>query len=299
MDHDQLFKEILKQFFHEFMLLFFPEQAEAIDFRRVRFHSLEVFTEYLQGDEKRLDVAVEAPLKSGDAQWVWIHIETELRRRGTQPLRSFRYFAALRLRREEPIFPIVIYLRGPKREIHTETYREETLGLPVLDFHFQAVNLAGLSAWEFLKTGKPLAAALSALMDSRGGSRAALKARGVQAVVKSRLAEAKRLLLLNCLESYLELGRQERHEYDRLLAEPENEEVSEMADTYFTKLHKEGVREGRKEGRVESVLDLARIRFGRVPRTVSRRVKAASDEEELSRIMAEIVAAKSPSDLTQ
>ena len=72
-----------------------------------------------------------------------------------------------------------------------------------------------------------------------------------------------------------------------------------MADTYFTKLHKEGVREGRKEGRVESVLDLARIRFGRVPRTVSRRVKAASDEEELSRIMAEIVAAKSPSDLTQ
>ena len=71
MDHDQLFKEILKRFFHEFMLLFFPEQAEAIDFRRVRFHSLEIFTEYLEGDEKRLDVAVEAPLKSGDAQWVW------------------------------------------------------------------------------------------------------------------------------------------------------------------------------------------------------------------------------------
>ena len=132
-------------------------------------------------------------------------------------------------------------------------------------------------------------------MDSRGGSRAALKARSVQAVVKSRLAEAKRLLLLNCLESYLELGRQERHEYDRLLAEPENEEVSEMADTYFTKLRKEG----RKEGRVESVLSLTRIRFGRVPRIVSQRVKAAEDEDALDRLMAEIVAAESPSDLTQ
>ena len=125
--HDQLFKEIFKLFFHEFMLLFFPEQAKAIDFRRVRFHSLEVFTEYLKGDEKRLDVAVEAPLKSGDAQWVWIHIESELRRRKTQPLRSFRYFAALRLRHEAPILPIVVYLRGPRREIRQESYCEETL----------------------------------------------------------------------------------------------------------------------------------------------------------------------------
>ena len=201
MDHDQLFKEIFQRFFHEFMLLFFPEQAKLIDFRRVRFHSLEVFTEYLKGDEKRLDIAVEAPLKSGDAQWVWIHIETELRRRTTQPRRSFRYFAALRLRRDEPILPIVVYLRGPKREIRAETYREETLGLSILDFHFQTVNLAGLSAWEFVETGRPLAAAMAALMDSQDGDRALLKARCMQAIAKSRVAEAKQILLLHCLDS--------------------------------------------------------------------------------------------------
>ena len=301
MNHDQLFKEILQRFFHEFMLLFFPEQAKAIDFRRVRFHSLEVFTEYLKGDEKRLDVAVEAPLKSGEAQWVWIHIESELRRRKTQPLRSFRYFAALRLRREEPILPIVVYLRGPRREIRTETYREETLGLPVLDFQFQAVNLAGLSAWEFLKTRKPLAAALAALMDSRGESRAVLKARCMAAIAKSRVAEAKRILLLHCLDSYLALAGQEQQEYNALLTESQYVEASQMVTSFLMKARDEALREGREEGREEgrkdSVLDLARIRFGRIPRIVSQRVKAAEDEGELRRLIAEIVAAESPSDL--
>jgi len=66
-----------------------------------------------------------------------------------------------------------------------------------------------------------------------------------------------------------------------------------MADTYFTKLRNEG----RKEGRAQSVLDLSRIRFGRIPRIVSQRVKTAADEDELCRLMAEIAAAKSPSDL--
>jgi len=293
MDHDQLFKGILRQFFREFMLLFFPEEAKAIDFRRVRFHSLEVFTEYLEGDEKRLDVAVEAPLKSGDAHWVWIHIETELRRRKTQPLRSFRYFAALRLRHEEPIFPIVVYLRGPKREIHAETYHEDTFGREVVDFHFQTVNLAGLSAWEFVETGKPLAAALAALMDSRGGSRAELKAQCMQAIANSGVAEAKRILLLYCLDTYLELGQQEEREYDRLLVEPKYKEASQMATSFLTKAHEEG----RREGRADLVLDITRMRFGRVPRVVSRRVKAAVDEDELNRLVAEIVAAESPSDL--
>jgi len=74
-----------------------------------------------------------------------------------------------------------------------------------------------------------------------------------------------------------------------------------MAASFVTKAYdkafKEAFREGRIEGWKETVLGLARIRFGRIPRIVRQRVKAATDEDELSRLMAEIANAKSPSDL--
>ena len=79
-----------------------------------------------------------------------------------------------------------------------------------------------------------------------------------------------------------------------------------MATSFLTKAldegrkegRKEGRREGRREGRAQSVLELTRLRFGRVPRAVSQRVKAATDEDELISLMAEIAAAESPTDLS-
>ena len=70
-----------------------------------------------------------------------------------------------------------------------------------------------------------------------------------------------------------------------------------MATSFLTKARDEGLREGRKEGRKQSVLDLTRARFGRVPRAISQRVKSATDEDELSRLMGRIAVAESPSEL--
>ena len=36
-DHDQIFKRLLKEFFREFIELFLPKEAKLIDFRRVSF----------------------------------------------------------------------------------------------------------------------------------------------------------------------------------------------------------------------------------------------------------------------
>jgi hypothetical protein len=49
-DHDRLFKELLRTFFAEFMKLFFPEVHESIDFDHVIFLSEEVFTDVVVGE---------------------------------------------------------------------------------------------------------------------------------------------------------------------------------------------------------------------------------------------------------
>ena len=113
------------------------------------------------------------------------------------------------------------------------------------------------------------------------------------ALRRSRLAEAKRILLLHCLDSYLELGQQEKRQYDRLLSKPEYKEANQVTTSFLTRARDEGLREGQEK----AILKLARIRFGRVPRVISRKVKEAVAEDELDRLMAEIAAAESPSDL--
>jgi len=50
----------------------------------------------------------------------------------------------------------------------------------------------------------------------------------MQAIAESRVAEAKRILLLHCLDSHLELERREKREYNRLLLEPQYREARQM-----------------------------------------------------------------------
>jgi hypothetical protein len=54
--HDQLFKELLRAFFQEFLELFFPEVAARLDFARVTFLDKEVFADVPEGSRRGLDL---------------------------------------------------------------------------------------------------------------------------------------------------------------------------------------------------------------------------------------------------
>ena len=44
-DHDQLFKEVIREFFPDFMNLFFPEQAARYDLDHVAWLNKELFAD--------------------------------------------------------------------------------------------------------------------------------------------------------------------------------------------------------------------------------------------------------------
>lgn len=51
-DHDRLFKELIQNFFAEFMQLFFPHIHEHIDYTKLQFLSQEVFTDVTTGEKQ-------------------------------------------------------------------------------------------------------------------------------------------------------------------------------------------------------------------------------------------------------
>ena len=73
-DHDRLFKELLSNFFPEFIELFFPDISAEWERDSVRFLPLEVITDVTEGERKILDVLVQVSFKSQDALFI-IHTE--------------------------------------------------------------------------------------------------------------------------------------------------------------------------------------------------------------------------------
>jgi hypothetical protein len=62
-DHDRLFKELLKTFFLDFLDLFAPEMAALIDAESVEFLDKEVFTDAVTGDRYEADLVVKVRLR--------------------------------------------------------------------------------------------------------------------------------------------------------------------------------------------------------------------------------------------
>jgi hypothetical protein len=132
-------------------------------------------------------------------------------------------------------------------------------------------------------------------------SRAEHKLACLRPIVAADLDEARRFLLAECVETYVQLDEAARQEYRALLAEPQNREVATMELTWSGQIAQEvrehALREGREEGRRELLLDLLERRFGPLPGTTVRRVQQLTTAEELSALAARIFDARSLKDL--
>src|SRR3990172_10847623 len=95
MGNDQLFKEILRSFFRDFLGLFYPEVEKRLDFDTLRFLDKEVFTSLPEGSSREVDVLAELETQTGSRELVLVHIEVEAKRKRGFAKRMFQYFTLL------------------------------------------------------------------------------------------------------------------------------------------------------------------------------------------------------------
>ncbi len=75
--HDQLFKDFLREFFREFLELFYPPIAARLDFARVTLLDKEFFTDLPQGDKRTADLVAEAFTLDGQPETILLRVEIE------------------------------------------------------------------------------------------------------------------------------------------------------------------------------------------------------------------------------
>ena len=159
--------------------------------------------------------------------------------------RTFNYYTALRLSYHLPIFPIVLYLEKQGQGIWREMHREGVIGRQFVHFDYEAIGLSGLDAAEYLATGNLLAFALAAQMKRGDWSRVRLKYECLSRIPRCDVDEARKSLLINWVQTYLELSDEEQGEFDALVqASPFAEEVKNAMLTYEGKMIQKGIQQG-------------------------------------------------------
>lgn len=208
-NHDALFKQLLTEFFVEFLELFAPDLAADLDRTSLVFLDKETFGELLDPERREADLVVQARLHGEPASFV-VHVEHQAQGDRTLHRRMFRYFARLHDRYDQPIYPIALCSYASPRESAPDRYELGFRDLAVLTFQFRVVQLNQLRWRDYLRHPNPIAAALMTRMDVARRDRVAAKAAILASLAGIPLSAKRRALLRTFIEIYLLLTPNEQ-----------------------------------------------------------------------------------------
>jgi predicted transposase/invertase (TIGR01784 family) len=288
-DHDQLFKELLSTFFIEFLELFFPQVAAAIDPDSVSFLPQEYFADLTAGETKIVDLLAQVKLAGQDVGFL-VHLEAQATSRTEFSRRMFFYFSRLHQKYLQRIYPIVVFsFDEPYRE-EPQQYCVEFDDFKVMEFNFKAIQLNRLNWRDFLNQLNPVAAALMAKMRIDEGDRPRVKVECLRVLATLRLDPARTKLISGFVDTYLRLNVQEEQVFQESVGTLEGTEregimqiVTSWMEQGIAEGRTEGIAEGEQRGRTEEarslILRQLTRRVGILPSEIRSQVESLTLEQ--------------------
>jgi hypothetical protein len=269
MEHDRLFKELLRNFFIEFLDLFFPEVVRNLTRDSIEFLDKEIFTDIASSERHEVDLLVKARFRRKEAFFL-IHVENQATSQEAFGQRMFRYFARLHEKHQLPVYPIVIFSYDSPRRPAANRYEIAFAQFNVLAFHYRVIQLNRLNWRQFLEQPNPVASALMVKMRIPPEDRPRVKVECLRMIVKLNLNKARSTLIWEFMTSYLRLTPAEEVVYNTgmaTLTTREKETALELSNE---------LREG---GARDLLTRQLQHRLGKVPAELLRRLSRLSENE--------------------
>lgn len=163
-DYDSNWKEIISEFFEDFVAFFMPDLHKSVDFSRdVEFleqELLDIFKTKYKG--KRInDKLVKVYLKDGTEKWILIHIEVQGTFETEFAKRMFLYYALIYTKYEiEDITAIAIFTNNKVPKNHN--HYTHTLFGTTISYLYNSYKIRDQKEEELLKSKNPFAFAVLA-----------------------------------------------------------------------------------------------------------------------------------------
>lgn len=253
-DHDQLFKLLLTEFFFEFLALFFPKLAHEIELGSIKFLDKELYTDIAQGYSHEADIVARARFRGREAYLI-VHAENQAAPQSDFDRRMFWYFARLYEKFGLPVYPIVVFSYDAPRKPAPSRHTIAIAGRRILNFRYETVQLNRLKWRSFLRTDNPVAGALMAKMQIAKRDRPKVKAACLAMLGGLPLNDAQKRMLSAFVNTYLRLDANEEQAYRREVGKlgPEEEKKVSVLDVIEAQLKQEAMQKGLQQGIAEGL----------------------------------------------
>jgi hypothetical protein len=269
--HDQLFKNLIHNFFTEFLEAFFPEVHHFVDISTFKPISEEVFTDLVKGRSKRADIVIETKLK-GEETFIIIHVEPQSSYESNFHERMYHYFSLLYNKYRKPILPIAIFSYDDN---HTE--RDQfTIQFPffhVLTFNILMLELKKKNWRAYIESDNPVAAALLSKMGYEQKEKVQVKKEFLKMLLRMELNPAQSRFINEFFDTYLHLNSDEEEELMKEIKELDiDEEIFNKPNFWekrgMTKVALNLLRKGLSDEFVEEVTSLEKSEIEKLKKSL-------------------------------
>ncbi len=277
MDHDQLFKELLRVCFVDFLDLFLPEVLDYLDVSSIEFIEQESHSEITARKRRSVDILVKARFR-GRMTCFLIHLEAQAQKKGWSPKRMFYYSVIQMHKHDLPVYPIALLTWDTPRERDYGRYMVEFPDRRVIEFNYAVIQLNQLDWRRYLETDNPVAVALMAKMGVELKDRAKVRAACIRSLVGLDLPEKKRQPIMRFIDAYLPLTLAQQEEFNLEIRQFEPRQ-RRIAMEYMTSWEREGFAKGVIEGKIELTLKLLTWRTGELSAAMRKRIGKLSSAQ--------------------
>lgn len=247
LNHDAWFKELISNFFVEFLALFFPDLLTQIDTKSLEYLDKEFFTGILEDYRREADIVVKTRFHGADAYFI-VLIEGQGRVEADFGQRLFFYVALLHLREKVPVYPIVVFynnrLKKPQPDIYQIKVGEEI----VLELRYHVLQLGRLNWRDFIRNENPIAAALMARMNIRQNEMPYVKLECLKLLTKAKLNRKRMRLIAGFVDTYLQLNDEEEKIFQQEVSRTKGRQKEVMME-YITTWERRGIAKGIEQGK--------------------------------------------------
>jgi len=280
-DHDRLFKELIANFFMEFIELFLPEVRDYVEAGSVELLDKEVFTDITAGERHEVDLVAKVRFKGQDTCFL-VHVENQAQPQSNFAKRMFAYFARLHEKHDLPVYPIAVFTYNTPFSLQPDSYQVTFPDRVVLNFQFRAIQLNRFRWQDFARKKNPAASALMAKMRIAPEDRARVKLECVRLLSTLKLNEAKAQVILGFVDSYLRLDQEEQARYGvelQKLEPVEREKVMEVTMSWREAALQEGLLLGKQEGMLSVITHQIETRFGQLDAATREQIERLNPDQ--------------------
>ena len=291
-DYDSPWKEIIEQFFPEFIAFFFPHIYDDIDWSRgYEFldKELQKIVRDSQTGRKRVDKLVKVWRKNGEEAWIGIHVEVQRQHEQGFARRMFQYNTLLYNHYQRRIVSLAI-LSDDRPEWRPDSFGYDLWGCKI-QLDFPAVKLLDYKEKqvELERDDNPFAVVILAHLQAQATTPASTRRQETKFRLVRRLYERgyKRrqvLELFRFIDWIMTLTPEMETAFQTAITEYEERHQMQYVTAIERTGIERGIERGIEQGMRDAILDVLMLRFEKTPAELPAQLDEITDLARLKEI---------------